>query len=259
MRKLSRVPALTLLVVLAGLPACGAVSSLDDGPCDSQAPTCIAAPVDDPCGGSTVVPAACDAEAHAWACPRARVSTRAPPTRPRSACRCRTWKARSRPVGGWGLGGSFVRVPTDDGRCLWIAEQVATPMGDVIPNVAIEVDREAPFGSCPTTGSIMGGVPTSVVRIEGGADASAFSWRRPSASEASRGWSTGSSRRTRAPSSASRISAAGSAAGTRRSSGSSCRGRAPSRSRRAWTSATRRSSPGTTPTCGAARSRAGSW
>jgi hypothetical protein len=31
--------------------------------------------------------------------------------------------------------------------------------------VAIEVDRDAPFGTCPTTGSIVGGLATSAVEI----------------------------------------------------------------------------------------------
>jgi hypothetical protein len=63
-------------------------------------------------------------------------------------------------------------VPTDDGRCLWIAERVATPTGALITNVAIEVDRSAPFGTCPTTGALVGGAPTSIVHVEGGADPS---------------------------------------------------------------------------------------
>jgi hypothetical protein len=75
-------------------------------------------------------------------------------------------------IGAWGLGGSFVRVPTDDGRCLWVVDNVATPTGDTIHNVAMEVDRDAPFGTCPTTGSLAGGALASVVTIEGGADPS---------------------------------------------------------------------------------------
>jgi hypothetical protein len=62
-------------------------------------------------------------------------------------------------------------MPTDDGRCLWIAENVSTPTGQTIDHVAFEVDRTAPFGTCPT-GAPVGGTPTSIVEIEGGADPS---------------------------------------------------------------------------------------
>jgi hypothetical protein len=71
---------------------------------------------------------------------------------------------------GWGVGGSPVPVPTDDGRCLWVVDTVQTAMGGTIPNVAFEVDRRAPFGTCPTSASFAGGGPTSVVHVEGGTD-----------------------------------------------------------------------------------------
>jgi hypothetical protein len=173
--KLRRVGPLALLL-LSGLPACGAMSSLDEGPCEAgQPPTCIAAPVEDPCGAPTVVAAACDAEAHGWVCPSgSRVYARAADT-PMVCLPLSDLPGSISAVHGWGLGGSFVRVPTDDGRCLWIAGQVNTPMGEVVSNVAIEVDRSAPFGTCPTTGSVVGGnggSPTSIVEVEEGADPS---------------------------------------------------------------------------------------
>jgi hypothetical protein len=69
-------------------------------------------------------------------------------------------------VEGWGLGG-ISRVPTDDGRCLWIAESATLSDGTSARNVAFEVDRTAPFGTCPEE-SISS--PTPIVIIEGGDD-----------------------------------------------------------------------------------------
>lgn len=42
-----------------------------------------------------------------------------------------------------------MRVPTDDGRCLWIAETVELEDGATRRNVAFELDRALPFGTCP--------------------------------------------------------------------------------------------------------------
>ncbi len=171
--KLRGVAPIALLVAASTAPACGSRSSLDEGPCDPDAaPTCIAPAVDDACGAPAVVAATCDRGAGAWACPAgARVYARANDA-PSVCLPFSDLPGSISAIGGWGLGGSFVRVPTDDGRCLWVVQNVATPMGGTINNVAIEVDRDAPFGTCPTSGTLAGGSLGSVVTIEGGADAS---------------------------------------------------------------------------------------
>jgi hypothetical protein len=69
-------------------------------------------------------------------------------------------------VNGWGLGG-LSQVPTDDGRCLWIAESATLSDGTAARNVAFEADRTAPFGTCPDR-SVSS--PTPIVIIEGGDD-----------------------------------------------------------------------------------------
>jgi hypothetical protein len=60
-------------------------------------------------------------------------------------------------------------VPTDDGRCLWVAEDVTFRDGSERRNVAFQPDLAAPFGTCPTT-SVM--PPTPMVTMEGGEDPS---------------------------------------------------------------------------------------
>jgi hypothetical protein len=67
------------------------------------------------------------------------------------------------------VGGSLVRVATDDGRCLWIAEDVQTS-GGRLRNVGFVPDRTAPFGSCPSAASFASGSPAPVVTMEGGDD-----------------------------------------------------------------------------------------
>jgi hypothetical protein len=58
-------------------------------------------------------------------------------------------------------------VPTDDGRCLWISDNVTLTGGTAARNVAFEPDPAAPFGTCPTTSLTP---PTPIVTIESGAD-----------------------------------------------------------------------------------------
>ena len=71
-------------------------------------------------------------------------------------------------VGPWGLS-SMPRVPTDDGRCLWIADSATLSDGTTARNVAFQPDLTAPFGTCPTTSLT---TPTPVVTIESGDDPS---------------------------------------------------------------------------------------
>lgn len=119
------------------------------------------------CDPATLADAVCDARSNRWQCPSgARVYSRAGP----AASPCLPFLGASglAKVGAWGLG-SLSQVPTDDGRCLWIAESATLADGTAARNVAFEVDRSAPFGTCPT-GSLTPPVP--VVTLEGGEDPS---------------------------------------------------------------------------------------
>jgi hypothetical protein len=131
--------------------------------CTDATPTCIAAP--NGCDAPATVAAVCDASG-AWSCPAgARPYERAP-----AAADCVPFEhERSLAgLGSWGLS-NLVRVPTDDGRCLWIAESATLADGTQVRNLALEPDRTAPFGTCPDQSLTP---PAPAVTVEGGADPS---------------------------------------------------------------------------------------
>jgi hypothetical protein len=155
----------SLLLLLPALsPACGSRSELDGGPCD-QAPgpsTCVA-PGADPCGPPVIAAPVCDAAAHVYVCPEgARPYARAPA----AAGACNPFSDPAGPIAS--IGGSLVRVPTDDGRCLWVAEDVGLKDGTQLRNVAFAPDLTAPFGTCPTAVTAVGGTPAPIAHMEGG-------------------------------------------------------------------------------------------
>jgi hypothetical protein len=119
----------------------------------------------DPCAAPSVVAPVCDAATREWVCPNgARLYARvvdAPPT-------CLPFRHAHgiSSVGQWGLG-AFARVPTDDGRCLWIAESATLSDGTKARNVAFEPDPNAPFGTCPDESLT---TPTPIVTVDGGDD-----------------------------------------------------------------------------------------
>lgn len=144
---------------------CGGRTELSEiTPCGApgDAPACVV-PSDavGPCDPATIVSATCDAKRHDWVCPDgAHVYRRAPP----SSDVCLPF-SDSPDI--QSLQGALVRVPTDDGRCLWIAEQIVTSQGDTVRNVAFEVDKSAPYGSCPSASTAVDGL-NSIVALEGG-------------------------------------------------------------------------------------------
>ncbi len=71
-------------------------------------------------------------------------------------------------VGPWGLS-AMTRVPTDDGRCLWIADSATLQDGTSARNVAFEPDPTVPFGTCPVSSLTP---PVPVVTVEGESDPS---------------------------------------------------------------------------------------
>ena len=151
------------------LCACGARTGLSQtdvsSDCHATAPICVQNATD-PCGPPTVVMATCDASAHQWSCPSgARLYARA-----ETAGVCRPFHGASGlgSVGPWGLS-DMARVPTDDGRCLWVADSAALADGTIARNVALEPDPNAPFGTCPTESLTP---PTPIVTVEGPPDPS---------------------------------------------------------------------------------------
>ncbi len=150
--------------------ACGArtqLSQIDSSSaCHATPPICVQS-ASDPCGAPTTVLAQCDTASHAWTCPSgARVYQRALTST--EVCRPFHGASGLESLGAWGLS-AMSRVPTDDGRCLWIADSATLAGGTVARNVALEADPNAPFGTCPTESLVP---PTPIVTIEGPTDPS---------------------------------------------------------------------------------------
>jgi hypothetical protein len=154
------------VLVLPFAAGCGARTMLDTDvateSCDAVVPTCIAPNALDPCGEASVVGAVCGASSHAWSCPTgSRVYARAPA----SQTVCKPFESAIGTVGPWGLS-AMTHIPTDDGRCLWIADSATLLDGTTSRNVALQADPTAPYGTCPTTSLTP---PTPIVTIESGA------------------------------------------------------------------------------------------
>lgn len=163
---------IALIAALGGIPGCGAQSvspdTIDAGvampSCTATAPTCVA-PGGDPCGAPSIVAAVCDAATDTWQCPMgARPHARAPS----AAGVCHPFEDTAGPIEN--IGGSLVRVPTDDGRCVWVAESVRTRDGVEVSNVALVPDLTAPFGTCPSSVGIAPAALVTAVHIESGED-----------------------------------------------------------------------------------------
>ena len=121
------------------------------------------------CDAPSLVDAVCDAPTHTWQCPSgARPYARAPDNG--SVCLPFAHATGLTPIKGWGLSG-LTRIPTDDGRCLWIVESMSLTDGTPERNVALEVDRHAPFGTCPESTV---SAPFVAVTMEGGDDPSIY-------------------------------------------------------------------------------------
>jgi len=115
--------------------------------CTAEAPSCTVVG-DDPCGPPRAVLPPCDPVTRTWgSCPAPSITRVANPT---GVCRPLHDGAVT------SLGGSLVRVPTPDGRCLWVGEDV-TLKGDVARhNVAFDVTDDTIRGDCPWTAQSVG-------------------------------------------------------------------------------------------------------
>jgi hypothetical protein len=145
---------------------CGDRTLLETQACPEASPQCVQSR--DACEAPVTVAPTCDLKTGAWTCPAsARVYARAAT----SSTTCLPFHEAGGPIGQ--LGGSLVRVPVDGGRCLWVAETVVTSTGESVRNVGFE-QASAPFGSCPTHATFLGGAPVPAVTIEGGDEGSSI-------------------------------------------------------------------------------------
>src|SRR5262249_12259087 len=148
---------------------CGGKSEIPADTCDLSAdgadvPTCIAAADGDPCGPLHVVQAVCDQATSAYRCPEGAWPYARAADAPETCLPFADLAGSGQSLQAWGIGGSLVPVSTDDGRCLWVADGIQMPGGAAIRNAAFEVDRRAPFGSCPGATLAAGGA--SIVEME---------------------------------------------------------------------------------------------
>ena len=145
--------ALGLALPLGFAAGCGARTptaaghSSSTSACTSEPPSCVVSG-DDPCGPPRVVTPACDAGTHAWgSCPAPSVARVANPT---GVCRPLHDGAIA------SLGGSLVRIPTEDGRCLWVGEDVTLKGDSPKHNVAFDVTTDTLRGDCPWSAESLG-------------------------------------------------------------------------------------------------------
>lgn len=136
-------------------------SPAGDSPVCYRGPSVCLAPGADACAMPSLVAPLCDFATGVSSCPPgSRVYERATRT-----TECLPFSDRA--LGVSYVGGGLVRVPTPDGRCLWIAEVVTTADGRSLLNVAFAPPLDAPFGECPTTATLLRGGLRSAVALEG--------------------------------------------------------------------------------------------
>ena len=126
-----------------------------------NAPQCVTGNASDPCGPAQLVDPQCDALTRLWHCPDGA----RPYQRARAGAECSPLHDGSLKIEA--LGGSLARFPTDDGRCLWVAETLQLGSGVSLQNVAFEPDLQAPFGTCPSEVKFASGPATSVLFSDG--------------------------------------------------------------------------------------------
>lgn len=133
-------------------------------PCESIAkPECVASG-EDACAEPLVTDARC--ESGAWQCPAPYVARVPPPSGVCLPFHDGTFRS---------FEGSLVRVPTDDGRCLWVEEDVTLADGTRAHNFAIDATAATLAGGCPTKPSSLGPIvvtedpdPSLVIQLDGG-------------------------------------------------------------------------------------------
>ncbi len=125
------------------------------------APQCVARNASDPCGPTRLVDPTCDSQTLEWQCPSGAWQYQ----RVTPAADCLPLSADARVDS---LAGSLSRVPTDDGRCLWIVEELRLSSGDLLRNVALVAEQEPTFAACPRAMQFLGGSPQPIVVFSDG-------------------------------------------------------------------------------------------
>lgn len=113
--------------------------------CGTDGPTCVTTG-DDPCGLPKLVTPDCDESTKKFHCPSGTVERAPNPTGV-----CRPYHDGTIAA----IGGSMTRIPTDDGRCYWIAED-AVVKGTKKRNLAIDATDDVLYGACPQKPAIVG-------------------------------------------------------------------------------------------------------
>jgi hypothetical protein len=136
------------------IAGCGSRSELTAVACHPDVIECIR-DATDPCAAPEIVSAECDDQGRPI-CPfGARRLERVAPE-----VDCRPLADSDPSI--QSITGSLVPVPVEDGRCLWIAEEVITTEGGHVRNVAFDVDKTLPFGSCPRRAKLPIGIQSIV-------------------------------------------------------------------------------------------------
>lgn len=133
----------SLFPIVFFLSGCGArtvFSELAVTACEGDPPACIAP--QQFCDAPRAVASVCNATTKRYECP---AGTR-PHERVAESEVCLPFHEPGGPIES--ISGSLVRVPLDDGRCLWIADE-ARVRGKQVRHLGLVADTSAPFGSCP--------------------------------------------------------------------------------------------------------------
>ncbi len=129
------------------------------------APRCVTRDASNPCGPARSVDPTCDPRTLSWRCPAGAWPYQRMQT---PAVDCLPLAADSNVAA---VAGSLSRVPTNDGRCLWIAEELRSSSGALLRNVALVSEPQPSFAACPGTLQYLGGTPQpSVVFADGSVD-----------------------------------------------------------------------------------------
>ena len=131
--------------------------------CPDVVPRCVARNASDPCGAPHLVPAECDAALLAWRCPSGSFLY----ARSDTASECLPLHDQPEVSA---VTGTLAAVPTEDGKCLWVAEDVLLSDGAQLRNVGFEVTPTFTFGTCPQVGFAGGIISSSVAFSDGTVD-----------------------------------------------------------------------------------------
>lgn len=136
-------------------------AAVDAGACGVATIECVARPAN-ACNRPMLVAPECDVATRTWRCPSAshvyaRVAS--------PSATCVPYVGGASPLAS--VGGAEARIPTGDGRCLVVFEEVVTTAGVALRNVAVVEDLDLAFGTCPSVPRFLGLDAASSVITEG--------------------------------------------------------------------------------------------